>query len=120
MRALSVTVSSSVLSTCFVATEARQSTVFVHFDEVKCTVKTTWKVRHVYIKGELLILQVEHLIVRTICHKIDTGSNVGSSDELESKCVAGSSDTIGTGVIGAIKSTVSSAGYGIGAERCVP
>lgn len=109
MWALSITVTSSVLSTSLVGRESGHTTIGVHLHEVQRAVETTWQVGHVDIESEFLVLQVEHLVVRVILHEVDTGTNVfvrASGNELNRELVAARGDTICTTVICTIEGTV--------------
>lgn len=74
--ALSVTVTSSVFGTSLVVGEARHTTILVHGDEVESTVETAREVAHVNVKGKLLVLELEHLVVSVVLHEVDTGPDV--------------------------------------------
>jgi hypothetical protein len=62
VRALRVTVSSSVLGTSLVVSFA-DTTVSCHLDEVKSTVEATGELGDIDVEGELLAHEVEHLVL---------------------------------------------------------
>ena len=124
LRALRVTVTSSVLGTSLVPREARHTTIGVHLREVERAVETAGKLGHVDREGELLVLEVERLVLGVgRVHEVDTRANVllrGLGDELERERVTGSRDTVGALVVSAVERAVGRAGHIIGAERSVP
>ena len=125
MRALGVAVTSPVLGTRLVAGRLGHPTISVHGNEVEGSVKTAREVGHVNVERELLASQIEHFVlgVRSV-HEIDTRADVfgvgAVGDELQSETVSGCGNTIGAAVICAVKGTVGSAGFAIGAERGIP
>lgn len=122
--ALSVTVTSSVLRTGLVIGEPRHTTILVHLDEVEGTVETTGEVGHVDIKGEFLVVHVEHLVSGGALHEVDTATNVLAErsllSEFEGQGAAGGRDTVGSCVVGTLESAVLGAGSGVGAVLGVP
>lgn len=121
--ALSVAISSSVLSTSLIGTELGHATISVHGREVKSSVKATSEVRNIDIKGELLVLQAEHLVLGVIGHEVDSASDVllgARGHELEREGVTSAVDTIGTRVVSTLQSAVACACCGIGAELRIP
>lgn len=108
MGALSIAVTGSVLCTGLVVRPLGHTTVGVHLRQVESTVETARQVRHVYVESELLILELEHLIVGIIGHKIDTRTDVLASNKLEGEAVAAGRDTVGGGVVGTIEGTLGS------------
>ena len=103
MWALSVTVSSPVLSTRLITRESGQSTVRVHRNEVESAIETARELRHVEVEGEFLVQEVEHLVFRLVLEQVDTGSDIFSvlvaRDELELEFTATRGDTIGSLVV---------------------
>ena len=100
VRALCVAVAGTVLGAGDVAWEAGLATVSVHLDEVEGAVETTGEVRHVDVEGELLVLQVEHLVGGVILREeVDTRPDVlrvwALGHELEAECVSTRGDTVG-------------------------
>ena len=100
VRALGVAVSGTVLGASLVAGEAGLATVGVHLDKVERAVETAGEVRHVDVEGELLVLQVEHLVGGVILREeVDTRPDVlrvwTLGHELEAKCVSARGDTVG-------------------------
>ena len=99
VRALGVAVAGTVLGAGDVAWEAGLATVSVHLDEVEGAVETTGEVRHVDVEGELLVLQVEHLVGGVILgHEVDTRTDVLGvrtlRHELERERVPAGGDTV--------------------------
>lgn len=68
------------------------SVVEIH-PRVLLAVETAWKLRHVDIKCELLVIQVEHLVRALGLHQVDTRANVSRvwavGHELECEGAAG-------------------------------
>ena len=98
--ALGVAVAGTVPGAGDVAGEAGLATVSVHLDEVEGAVETTGEVRHVDVEGELLVLQVEHLVGGVILREeVDTRPDVlrvwALGHELEAECVSARGDTVG-------------------------
>lgn len=120
MRALRVTVSSTVLSTSLVGGELGQTTVLVHLGEVECTVETAREVGHVNVEGELLVQELEHLVCSVGLHEVDTRADVGASLELESQGIAAGGDTVCAGVVSTVDRAVLSAGRRVWAKSGVP
>ncbi len=91
MRALRVTVPSSILGASSVGRELGSTAVSRHFDKVKRAIETAGEIGHVHVERELLVLQVEHLIAALVFHEVDARANVGRvralSDELKSERV---------------------------------
>ncbi len=123
MGALRVAVTSSITSASLVCWEPGLATILVHLDKVDSAIETARKLGDVDIEGNLLVLHVEHLIVVGVFHEVDTGSNVlrlRLRNELESKSVPASSNTVGASVICAVEGAVGSTGSGVRAGRLVP
>lgn len=117
---MSVAVASSVLGTSLVGREAGHATVLVHLDEVEGTVETARQVGHVNVEGELLVLELEHLVLGLGFHKVNTGADVGASYEFEGELVAGGRNTVGAGVVSAIERAIGRACCRVRAELSVP
>ena len=78
IRALCNAVPSSVFSAGLLSRVfLERPLIGVHLRKVKCAVKATGKVGHVDIEGELLVLQVEHLIAAVVGHKVHARAGVG-------------------------------------------
>lgn len=95
----------------------------MHRREVNSTVETAGKVIDFYIHGELLVLEIEHLVVVVIGHEVHTRPDVlllALSDELEGEGGAGSGNSIGGLVVGSVQSAVLGAGGGGTTQSCVP
>ena len=124
LRALRVTVASSVLGTSLVRGEPRHTTVLVHLREVDGAVETARKVRHVDVEGEFLVLEVPGSVLRLAVHQVDTRADVGRAagvgDEVKLERRSASRDTVCALVVSTVESAVSSASHVIGAERRVP
>ena len=91
VRALGVAVTSTILGTGFIIGEPRNTAIGVHLYQVEGTVETAEKVRHVYVKGELLVLQVEHHVGAVVVEQINARTDVfvGTlGDEVQAKGVA--------------------------------
>jgi len=72
LRALSITVAGAVLGACLVVWVLGKSTIGVHGDEVEGTVQATGQVGHIDVKGELLVLELEHLVLGVSrVHEVD-------------------------------------------------
>ena len=100
MRALGVAVTSSVLRTSLVGGEARHATVLVHLHEVEGTVQAARKRRHVDVEGELLVLEVEHLVGGVVVgEEVHAGTDIRSGRSLGHKLhrerVPAGGDTVG-------------------------
>lgn len=120
--ALSIAVTGTVLGTSLVGWVLGHTTVLVHLDKVQGSVDTARGVGDIDIKGELLTDGVEHVVVGVVLQQVDTRTNVGSrrsGHELQGDSIAAGGDTVGTGVIGALKSAVSSARGVVWAEGAV-
>lgn len=105
MGALGVTVTSSVLGTGLVVGLLGHTTVLGHLDEVQGTVETALKLGNIDIEGELLVLEVEHLVLSVgSVHEVDTGADVGRVGALLDKLVgegsASAGNTVSSGVVG--------------------
>lgn len=74
--ALSITVSSSVISTGVVSRELVESTVMWHLGEVESSVDTAWQLRNIDVEGELSVNEFEHLILVITTHEIVSRSDV--------------------------------------------
>lgn len=123
LRALRVAVASTILSTSLVGGEASHATILVHLREVKRAIETARKSRHVHIKRELCVQELEHVVARVGVHEVETRTNVLVSavgDEVEFEGRAGRGDTVGTLVVSTVQSAVGSAGGRVGAEGSVP
>ena len=120
VRTLRVAVTGTVLGTSFVVGELGHTTILVHLDEVDGTVQATTEVGHVNVETELLILQLEELVSAVVLEEVDTRADVAASDELEGKSVTGRGDTVGTGVVGTIKSAVLRAGLRVRTKGSIP
>lgn len=73
------------------------------------------------IKGELLVLEVEHLVVLVlVIHEVDARANVAANLQLQAQLVTRGLDAVGAWVVGTIESTVSSASHTIRAKSAVP
>jgi hypothetical protein len=117
--ALRVAVSGSVFGTSLVAAVFRHATISFHLGEVDGTVETASEVGHVNVESELLVLELEQLIGRVVCHEVDTRADVRASLELESQGITRGGDTVGARVVSTIESAVLSAGNTIGAEGSI-
>jgi hypothetical protein len=124
MGTLRVAVSSSVFSTGLVACVFSKTSVGVHLDEVKGSVETTGKVGHVDVKGEFLVLEIEHLVGGRSVEEVDTGADVGgvrtNSDEFERQGVTAGSDTVCSSIVGTVDSAVCGASRWVRANSGVP
>ena len=122
--ALSITVAGSVFGTSLVASETGETTVGVHLREVESTVETAGKVGDIDVKGELLVLELEHLIGGIGSQEVDTRADVLAagvgSDELERQGIAADGDTVGGRIISTLNCAVLGAGDVVGAESSVP
>jgi len=123
-RALSIAVSSTVLGTGLVVGETGLATILVHGHEVESAIETARKLRHVNIKGELLVLELEHLVVVVVLHEVDTGADIGRvrsvSNEFEREGASRGCDTICTSIVRTIERTLLGAGRRVGAVLSVP
>jgi hypothetical protein len=54
---------------------------------------------------ELFIEELEHLVLAVVRHEVDTGADIGASDEFERQSVARGRDAVGAAVISAIEGT---------------
>lgn len=125
MRALSVAVAGTVLGTSVVSRPLGLATIGVHLGEIDGTVEAAWQIGDINVKGDFLVVQVEHLVAVSAArsHEVDTRADVfvgALSDEVETEGVAGGGDTIGTGVISTFQSAVCGAIDIVGAVRGVP
>lgn len=125
VRALRVTVSGSVLGTSLVGGELGHATIGVHLTEVDSTVQAARQLRHIHVKGELLVEQVEHAVLGVRSHQVGTRTDVaavgvlGDKVELQGTGARGG-DAVGATVVCTIDRAVCGAGRAIWAERCVP
>lgn len=77
VRALSITVTGTILGTSLVARVLGKTTISVHLNEVQSTVETAVKLGNVDVEGELLVEEVEHLVLGVGgVHEVDTATNV--------------------------------------------
>lgn len=75
--ALRVAVTSAVLRASLVARVLLQTTICVHGYEVECTIEATRQLRHINVKGKLLIAgKFKHFVCRVVLHQVGTRSNV--------------------------------------------
>jgi hypothetical protein len=98
LRALRITVSSSVSSSCLVGRESSHTTICGHLREVEGTIETTWQIGDINIEGELLIQKLKQVIFGAGVQKVDTGTNVGLGalgDEIDLERVARGGNTVG-------------------------
>merc|ERR550517_1042751 len=65
MRALRITISSSIFCTCLIVPLAFLP-CFVHLNKVHCTVHATHRMRHIEGHGKLAVFQKEHFVVLSI------------------------------------------------------
>lgn len=73
------------------------------------------------IKGELLVLQVEHLVVLVLLvHKVDTRANIAAGLELKTQRVTRCLDAVSAGVVGAVKGAVRRTSGTVRAQTLVP
>jgi len=92
-RALSVAISSAILSTSLVSRISGQATVLVHLNEVHCTIQATRKLRHVDVEAEFSVLHLHHEIILVIgIHQVHSRANVAASKELELQRIATGAD----------------------------
>ena len=102
----------------------RHATVEGHLGEVQGAVETAGELRDVDVEGELHVEGVEVLVGGVGGHEVQTRADVLAvrvvGDELEGQSIAAGSDTIGTGVVGAIQGAVGDTCRRIGAECRVP
>jgi len=119
-----LTVSSTILGTCFVAREPGKTTILIHLNEVHGAIQTTGQFRSVNIEGELLVKELEHLVLRIRCHEVQPRANVlavlSTCHKLQRQCISRGSDTICARIVSTIKSTVGGAGFAIRAISRVP
>jgi len=94
----------------------RETTIRRHLREVQGTVEGTWNVRHVDVKGELLVQNMEVLILCSVIEEVYTRATV-TEDQVER--IAASSDSICAIVIGSVYGAVGSAGSCVRAEGLV-
>lgn len=109
VRALSVTVTSSVLRTGRVSRVLGLATVSVHLNEVHRSVQSAREIGHIDVEGELLVLEVELQVGVFIVQKVDSGANVGVRalrNEVETQRVASRSDTVDTAVICTVQGAI--------------
>jgi hypothetical protein len=107
--ALSITVTGSVLGTSLVGGVLGHTTICIHLGEVKSAVETARKLGDVNVEAELLVLHVENLVLAVAGHEVHTGPDVGVGtlgDKLKGKSGTSGGDTIGSRVVGTIKSAV--------------
>lgn len=77
MRTLGITVTSTISSTSLIGGVLGHTTISIHLHEIQCSIQSTWQLAHIYIKSELLVLQVEHLILVGGSQQVEPGTNVG-------------------------------------------
>jgi len=121
--ALRIAVTGTIFGTSLICWVLGHTTVLVHFDEVDGTVQTARQVGNVNVHGELGVLEVDSQVGSVGVHQEDTGTNVGTAalgDELEGQGVTAGGDTIGSGIVGTLKSAVGGAGDIIWAESSIP
>ena len=123
--ALSIAVTGTIFGTSLVAWVLGETTIGSHLRKVQSTIQTTGEVRNIDIESELLVVWLEHLILAVrVVHEVDTGTDVGRvwtlGDILEGKGVAGGGDTICSGVVSTVNSTVLRTGCSIRAETGIP
>ena len=125
--ALSITVSSSVVSTGVVSRVLAKSTVMWHLGEVESSVDTAWQLRNIDVESELSVNESEHFKLIVTTHEIVSGSDVLSvltvGNESELQGIVVSVDTVGVvpGVfVDSVNSAVLSALNVIWAERAIP
>lgn len=120
MGALSIAVAGSILGTSLVARVLGHTTISGHLDEVDGAVKATGEVRHVDVKGEFLVLELEDVVGGVAGHKVDTGTNVGTGDELQCESVTAGGDAVGAGIVSTIERAVLGTCSAIRAQGGVP
>ncbi len=124
MGALSIAVTGSVLGTSLVVGLGGHATISGHVGEVEGTVETARKIGDIDIKGEFLVLDLEHLVLgRVRGHEVDTGTDVGIGtlgDKLHGDSIARGGDTVCTAIVGTIDGAVLGAGDWVGAKGGVP
>lgn len=113
--ALGVTITGSVLGTSFVGGVLGKTTIGVHLDEVESAVKATREVGHIDVEGELLILELKHLVCSVTRHEIHTRTDVGPSNKFEGECGTGGTDTVSARVISTVYGAILGTGGGVGA-----
>lgn len=124
-RALSITVSSSVLGTSQVTRVLCHSTISIHLREVESTVQSARKLGDIHSESEFLSQKVEGLVLSgaSRCHQVCSRSDVGSctlGNKVESESITRGGDTIDAGVVCTIKSAVGGTSCVVWAESCVP
>ena len=75
MRALCITISSTVLSTGSIST-LTLITVLAHLYEIEGAIQSAWELGNIDIKSELYTPKLEHLIVIVVTHHIHATTNV--------------------------------------------
>lgn len=118
MRALSITVTSTILSTGLVTGVARGTTIDLHLREVQSSVQTARKLGDIDIEGELLVEELKGFVLGVGgVHHVHTGADVGGalapSDEFVGERLAVGGDTVGALVVGTLESAVGSTLDGI-------
>jgi len=110
VRALRVTVTSTIFSTSLVGWVFAQASILLHFYEVESAVQTARKVRHINSESKFTIQKFEHLVVAVVLEKVCTGSNVGTvwtvGDEPQVKRVATCCYSICSWIVGSINCSV--------------
>jgi hypothetical protein len=106
MRALRITISSPIFRAGIVIRELAHPTVCIHLHEVQRTIEAAGEIRHVDVKGELLVLKIERLVVGLVRHEVDTRADIGVGYRLERESVAYGSDAEVIAVVRAVKGTV--------------
>lgn len=87
------------------------------------SVDTYRQLAQIDVKRELVVQQVEHLVLGSGLHEVESAANVlgrALGDELERQSIAASCGTVSRGVVGSIENTVRGTALVIRANRRVP
>jgi hypothetical protein len=95
---LSIAITGTILGASLVGGVLGHTTIGIHLHKVKGTVKTAGEVGEIHVEGELLALEVEHLVggvVREEVHaRTDVGIVLALGNELDVEAVARSLDAV--------------------------
>ena len=115
-----VAVASTILGTSLITRVLGHPTVRIHLYEVESGVETAFEGGQIDVEGELLVLQLEHVVRIVVGQEVAAGANVAVRHELEGEGVVAGSDTVFIGVFGTFKGAVISASFAIRAKRRIP
>lgn len=122
--ALAVAVTSAVLGTGVVALVLGKAAIGIHGDEVQGAIEATADAGDIDVKGELVAQKSESLIRLVVFKQVETAADVGAvlalGDKLEAEGVAARNGTIGSLVLGTVKTALGGTYLTASADALVP